>query len=274
MEVMGIQNAVQPETATAARCDQCEVGILKKKNTDVIFSQFPENFFSFDNMVLSSPYQLFPKTSIPSRSLEVCPFPESVLEQERWQEDFYQPILHILEEANQKRLELYSLLIKNPSFPWHKTKATWITRLYYSIMVPLAEIPLFGSLLVWIGSILIGFPLFLINIAQSFCFYVMDCLFCRLSCCRGTEKEKLFLSEIIQAHPSLDTIQIDEEIQQKLQQLSTKLSEKYSPHLKIGFRNGQEQIVDEMNADFYMQDYFLLTLDISGSYRTEAVSMV
>lgn len=268
---MGINNAVQP---LHGELDKFEIGIIKNKNTDVIFSNFPDNLLSFDNMTNISPYQLFPKTGFHSSTKS--PFSKNLLDEKDWRDDFCKPIQCIIDDANNKRSLLYSILVKNPSFPWHKSQSKWVTSLYYSIMIRLTDVPVFGGLLVSLASIFIGFPLFLVNIAQYFFFYLLDWLFCRLTVCRGSQKERSFVEEVIREHPSLDTTAIDQEIVQKVKDLTSKLSAKFGPQLRLECKVESQQVVDERNADFYVRDSFLIVVETisSSSFHTEDVSMV
>eukprot|EP01040_Poterioochromonas_malhamensis_P003274 gene3274-3489_t len=240
-------NSIHPCSETII-LEQYEIGIVKNKNSDIYYDEFPLNYQSFDNMLNSSPYQLLPKSTTPTRLLLLSP----VIDESIWKKDFYQPILEILEEANQKRRELYGHLITNPYFPWHKHPNHLVSRFYYSIM-EYADIPYCGGCVVFLGSLFI------------------DIVSCRLQLCRGSEKEKQFLQVIIEQYPEYDTRQIDDTIKDKINLLTKHLINKYE-QLKFYIKIGQEQVVDEKNSDFYMQDYYIIVIEKYSSMKTEDAS--
>jgi hypothetical protein len=252
-------NSIQPEN----NYERSEIGIVKNKNTDVLFSSYPDDLLSFDNMLQSKPYLLLTslRTSKNTKALA------HLLTDLVWQQDFQQPVLAIMNEANDKRLQLYNLLITNPYFPWHNTRIHFLSSCYYRCRISCAEIPICGGLLEGFVSIILGFPLFLISLFVYFLWYIMDCFSCRLQICRGNSVEKAFLAHVIEQHPALDTNEIDSTIKSNFLELSKRLSVKY-PNLSISIKLGQQQIVDEKNADFYMQDHFILIIEKNGSINT------
>lgn len=222
------------------------IGIVKNTNSDVLFSKFPNDLLSFDNMVNTAPYQLFQPIPI------LLPgFEKEILE----------PINGIINAANGKRLELYHHLSKNPYFPWYKRKTAYFSHCYYSTMWYLRDIPHLGEILVSLGSIFIGFPLFLLSFIQYLFYYLLDILFCRLNVCRGSLAERKIIQSIIEEFPHLDTGKIDTEIKLKMNDLLLNLQEKL-PQVIIQIKTGQEEIIDEKNVDFYFHDYFYLLFEI------------
>lgn len=258
-------NSIHPCSETII-LEQYEIGIVKNKNSDIYYDEFPLNYQSFDNMLNSSPYQLLPKSTTPTRLLLLSP----IIDESIWKKDFYQPILEILEEANQKRRDLYDHLITNPYFPWHKHPNHLVSRFYYSIM-EYADIPYCGGCVVFLGSLFIGFPLFLWTFFLALIYYCIDIVSCRLQLCRGSEKEKQFLQVIIEQYPEYDTRQIDDTIKEKINLLTKHLINKYE-QFKFYIKIGQEQVVDEKNSDFYMQDYYIIVIEKYSSMKTEDAS--
>jgi hypothetical protein len=252
-------NSIQPEN----NYERSEIGITKNKNTDVLFSDYPDNLLPFDNMLQFKPYQSLTNLTTSKRNNTLT----AVLTDTIWQQDFQQPVLAIMNEANDKRLQLHNLLITNPYFPWHKKRIHFLSSCYYRCLISCAEVPVCGGLLEGFFSIVLGFPLFLISLFVYMIWYVMDCFSCRLQVCRGNTVEKAFYAHIIEQHPQFDTNEIDTVIKSNFLELSKRLSVKY-PTLSISIKLGQQQIVDEKNADFYMQDYFILIIEKNSSINT------
>lgn len=268
MNRMGITNSVHPHHLIDGQAvEHYEIGIIKNKNTDIYFDDFPNNFHDFDNMLTASPYALLPKATSPTRLLLLS----KMIDESVWKNDFYQPVMEILEGANNKRQELYGHLIMNPYFPWHNHPNHLVSSSYYRLIRSFGQAPACGGCLMFLGSVFIGFPLFLASLLLSLLYYVMDVVCCRLQLCRGSEKEKKFIEMVLKQHPELDTKKIDEEIKERISGLAKELMGKHT-QLKIGIRIAQEEIVDEKNSDFYMQDSFLITIEKPSSVKTEDAS--
>jgi hypothetical protein len=225
------------------------IGIVKRIDSDVVFSEVKQDATVIDRMFITSPY----RTQLDApQSLESF----IINEYDTFWKDIIEVVENTSKEANSKRQHLFWIMKENPYLPLHKFVGPYMYSSYFLLLGSFTHIPVFSCCLTVVVFLLTGHAFILIFFLCFVIACLLDLLSCRLFFSRGSEEEREWLSMTMEKYPELNTLEIDEEISRRLSLLSFFVMDKY-PQLEVKF---SKKICkhDAIRRHVYFENQFIL----------------
>ena len=174
------------------------IGIAKRLDSDVIFHEIKEDPVLIDRMLITSPYK-FRMSTIPK-------FMGSIMSEIAFREELRSNVEQIIQEANNKRHELYELMKQNPFLPFHKLISRYMYGCYFGMIGSFLRIPMFSCCLATFIFLLTGHAFIFVFMVSFAVACLFDFFTCRLFSSRGSPQEIEWLESMMKQHPELNTL--------------------------------------------------------------------
>jgi hypothetical protein len=175
--------------------------------------------------------------------LEAPPMPKHLggfFTKEKWKNDLEEPVRKTLAEANQKRAQLSSVLIRNYRVPWFVKISFFMSRCS-------SNLPTIFNLIV---SLLVAPVIVLI--------FVPSGMLSTICITRNSEAEKQWMRDQLKDIPHLETVAIETQIVSSLKDIANKLTRDNAPALKVEYSNGKRHVSNGSNGGYAIEEFTLL----------------